>query len=68
MIFQYKGYEGSVLYSEADKVWHGKIMNIADLVTYENEAKMALEITFRDCVNEYIQLCELFKNNEKINR
>lgn len=64
MLFQYKGYEGSALYSETDKVWHGKITNITDLVTYKNNTLISLEFSFQEAVEDYIELCKLLKDGK----
>jgi len=43
---QYKGYEGSVLYSAEDKILHGKIVGIRDFVIYEGDDVATLEKNF----------------------
>ena len=54
----HKGYKGSIEYSEEDNVFHGKIENIDDLVTYESENKEELESCFKEAVEDYIKTCE----------
>ncbi len=49
----YKGYTGSVCWSEEDSCWHGKIQGIADLVTYEGDFFEDLEVAFKDSVVDY---------------
>ena len=50
----YDNMVGSVEYSDADRVWHGKIEGIADLITYEAKTLEGLTIAFRSVVNRYI--------------
>lgn len=52
--FSHRGYTGSVEYSDEDKVYFGKILNIKDLVSYEAETPSKLKIEFEDAVDDYI--------------
>ncbi|WP_071845445.1 type II toxin-antitoxin system HicB family antitoxin [Pragia fontium] len=56
-MFNYKGFHGSVDFSLEDKVLHGKIECINDLVTYEAETISDLEAAFFDAVDDYIDTC-----------
>ena len=49
-----RGYKGTVSYSVDDSVWHGKIVGISDLVTYEADGYEELVEEFKDAVLEYI--------------
>ncbi|MHB1700350.1 MAG: type II toxin-antitoxin system HicB family antitoxin [Acidobacteriaceae bacterium] len=55
---EYKGYSGSVLYSAEDKLLHGRIVAVRDMVTYEGSNVRALEKNFRSAVDEYLRFCE----------
>ena len=44
---QYKGYEGSVLYSAEDKLLHGRLLGIRDFVLYDGLGVTALEMNFQ---------------------
>lgn len=50
----YKGYIGSQKYCEEDKIYHGKIEGIGDLVNYEAATLTRLENAFKDAVDYYI--------------
>jgi len=54
---EYKGYEGSVLYSAEDKMLHGRIMGIRDMVSFGGTSVRQLEKNFRDAVDEYLAFC-----------
>ncbi len=49
----YEGYTGSVCWSEEDSCWHGKVLGIVDLVTYEGDFFEDLEVAFKDSVVDY---------------
>lgn len=56
-MMSHKGYPGSVVYSDEDKVFHGKVEFIRDLVTYEGTDVEGLENAFKDAVDDYLNLC-----------
>lgn len=55
---KYKGYVGSVAYSEPDKVFFGTLEGIDDLVTYEGESVQELTAAFHEAVEDYLAFCE----------
>lgn len=55
---KYKGYIGSVAYSEPDKVFFGKIEGIQGLVNYEGESVQELTAAFHEAVDDYLIFCE----------
>ena len=56
-MMSYKGYYGSVHYSDEDGVFHGKIEFIRSLVTYEVREVKGLRKAFEDAVDDYLELC-----------
>jgi len=54
----YKGYYGSVHYSDEDQVFHGKIEFIRSLVSYEGTDVRSLRTAFEEAVDDYLKLCE----------
>jgi len=54
----YKGYYGSVHYSDEDQIFHGKIEFIRSLVSYEGTDVKNLRIAFEEAVDDYLELCE----------
>jgi len=55
---QYRGYDGSVLYSAEDKLLHGSILGIRDMVIYVGTNVRSLEKNFRGAVDEYLEFCK----------
>lgn len=65
-MLKYKGYFGSVEFSLEDKVLHGKIQCVNDLVTYEAETLDGLQMAFEEAVDDYLDTCKaLQKEPEK---
>ena len=57
-IMQYKGYIGSVEFSEADGVLFGKVQGIRSLISYEGTSVHELLDGFHGAVDDYLALCE----------
>ncbi len=56
--FKHKGYEGSVLFSAEDRLLHGRILGIRDMVSFEGNDIESLETNFKAAVDEYLAFCE----------
>ena len=54
----YKGYLGSVNYSDKDQVFFGKIEGINGLVNFEGESVKELTEAFHEAVDDYLAYCE----------
>ena len=51
--FKYLKYKGSGHYNRHDKCWHGRILNITDLVSYEAASFENLKEEFVMAVEDY---------------
>lgn len=56
-MLEYKGYFGSIEYSDDDDVLHGRLEFIRDLVTYEGDDAKGLKSAFHEAVDDYLDLC-----------
>lgn len=54
---QYKGYVGSVEFSEEDGIFYGKVLGIRSLISYEGESEKDLLADFHDAVDDYLENC-----------
>lgn len=57
-IIEYKGYIGSVEFSEEDEIFFGKVLGIRSLLSYEGETAKELISDFHEAVDEYLDMCE----------
>lgn len=55
---EYKGYIGSVEFSETDGVYFGKVQGIRALISYEGTTAQELIDDFHGAVDYYLPLCE----------
>ena len=53
----YKGYLGSVAFSEQDGVFYGKVEGINGLVNFEGESVKELTEAFHEAVDDYVAYC-----------
>ena len=56
-VMTYKGYIGSVRYSEEDDVFHGRLEAVNDLIMFEGTSVKELKKAFHEAVDDYIETC-----------
>ena len=56
-LFEYKGYSGTVEYSDTDNVLFGKVLGIRSLLSYEGKCLDSLRHDFEDVINDYLETC-----------
>ena len=54
---EYKGYIGSVEFSENDALFYGKVMGIRAMISYEGENAADLVSDFHTAVDDYLEMC-----------
>ena len=57
-IMQYKGYVGSVEFSESDGLFYGKVQGIRSLISYEGTNATELVSDFHNAVDDYLETCK----------
>lgn len=55
---QYKGYIGSLEFSEEDNLFFGKVIGIRSLISYEGETAKELIEDFHGAIDDYLIMCE----------
>ena len=55
---EYKGYVGSVEFSQEDGVFFGKVMGLRALLSYEGSTAAELLADFHSAVDDYLALCQ----------
>ena len=67
---EYRGFTGSIEYSEEDGLFYGQVQNTDDLISYHGEDIIALEQSFKDTVDDYLEFIsasEMLPDQEKSN-
>lgn len=57
-VMEYRGYIGSVEFSQNDGVFFGKVQGIRSLISYEGTTAQELLDDFHGAVDDYLSLCE----------
>ena len=55
---KYKGYTGSIEYSQEDELLYGRVTGINSLVSYEGKSGKELEKDFIESVDDYLLMCK----------
>ena len=63
---QYKGYVGSVEFSEEDGIFYGKVMGIRSLISYEGESAKELLDDFHGAIDDYLKTCKAERKQPEI--
>ena len=58
MSMTYRGYTGTVEYDAGDRIFHGRVAGITDIVSFEGASVEALEADFRAGIDSYLEGCE----------
>lgn len=57
-MMEYKGYLGSVNYSDDDEIFFGKVEFIQSLISYEGYDVTTLRESFHEAVDDYLTVCK----------
>ena len=62
-LMRYKGYIGKVEFDDEANIFHGEVINLRDVITFEGESVRELRQAFQDSVEDYLEFCA--ERNEK---
>ena len=65
-MMEYKEYLGRVEYDDEAGVFHGEVINLRDVVTFQGETVQELRRAFQESVDDYLAFC--IERNEKPER
>ena len=54
---EYKGYIGKVEFDDEASIFHGEVINLRDVVTFQGESVGDLRSAFNDSVDDYLDFC-----------
>jgi predicted HicB family RNase H-like nuclease len=58
-LLEYKGFCGTVEFSDADSVLFGKVIGANGLISYEGDSVQTLRADFEEAVDDYLELCAI---------
>lgn len=51
---KYKGYSGHVEYNDEVKIFHGEVVSLKDVITFQGCSVEELEEAFKESVDDYL--------------
>jgi len=57
-MLKYKGYTGHVEFDDESSIFHGEVLDLRDVITFQGENVEEIEKAFRDSVDDYLEFCE----------
>lgn len=54
---EYKGYHAQVVFDEDADIFHGEVINLRDVITFEGQTVEELWQAFQDSVDDYLEFC-----------
>ncbi|MBD2147166.1 type II toxin-antitoxin system HicB family antitoxin [Anabaena aphanizomenioides LEGE 00250] len=55
---KYKGYEAVVEFDDQAAIFHGEVINIRDVITFQGSSVEELKKAFQDSVDDYLAFCK----------
>ena len=56
-MMEYKGYFAKVEFDDEANIFHGEVINLRDVITFEGESVEELRTAFTDSVEDYLEFC-----------
>ncbi|WP_174714063.1 type II toxin-antitoxin system HicB family antitoxin [Candidatus Viridilinea mediisalina] len=56
-MLQYKGYTGRVELDDEAGIFHGEVLDLRDVVTFQGKSVEELIQAFRDSIDDYLDFC-----------
>ena len=57
-MMKYKGYLGEVTFDAEAKIFHGEVLGLKDVITFQGTTVSELEKAFKDSVDDYVAWCK----------
>ncbi len=58
-ILEYKGYQGRFDYDPEADIFHGEVINLADVITFQGRSIDELREALEDSVEDYLDFCNV---------
>lgn len=57
-MLKHKGYTGAVIYDDEARIFHGEVVGIRAVITFQGSTVDEIEKAFKDSVEDYLEWCE----------
>lgn len=65
-MLKYKGYTGYVEFDDEAGVFHGEVLDLRDVITFQGKTVEEIKKAFRDSIDDYLEFCK--ERNEKADK
>lgn len=55
---RYKNYQGHIMYDDMAGVFHGHVVGLKDVITFQGTTDAELKQAFKDSVDDYLVWCD----------
>jgi len=56
-MMEYKGYFSKVEFDDEADIFHGEVINVRDVITFQGKTVKELRKAFKDSIDDYLQFC-----------
>jgi predicted HicB family RNase H-like nuclease len=56
-MLEYKGYMGKVDFDDEANIFHGEVINVRDVITFQGESVQEIRQAFQASVDDYLAFC-----------
>ena len=57
-MLKYKGYTGQVEFDDESGIFHGEVLDLRDVITFQGRSVEEIEQAFRDSIDDYLDFCQ----------
>jgi predicted HicB family RNase H-like nuclease len=65
-MLKYKGYTGHVEFDDESCIFHGEVLDLRDVITFQGKSVEGIKKAFRDSIDDYLEFCK--ERNEKADK
>lgn len=56
-MLEHKGYVGAVIFDDEAEIFHGEILGLRDVITFQGSTPQEIKQAFFDSVDDYLDFC-----------
>ena len=56
-MLKYKGYTGHVEFDDQSGIFHGEVLDLKDVITFQGKSVEEIEQAFCDSIDDYLEYC-----------
>jgi|SRR5690625_971421 len=57
-MLKYKGYHGKVEFDDEAELFHGEVLDLRDVITFQGKSVDEIKQAFIDSIDDYLEYCE----------